>query len=98
MNPATPCTYCGCHTYITRDRARRNGNEDMLRTKDHVIPVCKGGTQTVVCCLRCNQAKADGCAEEFTLFARLFLKRRSPRPSSKEAKLAFQAWFARALF
>jgi 5-methylcytosine-specific restriction endonuclease McrA len=52
------CVYCG------RDLSRR-----MYRTLDHLIPVCRGGSNhssnLVTCCLFCNTKKGDTDGYDF---------------------------------
>jgi hypothetical protein len=93
MMQAPSCHYCNRHTYATAARARHAGREDMQATKDHTIARSKGGRETVLCCLRCNQAKADGPYEEFKIFAELYLKGRMHRDVST-ARFAFDAFLA----
>jgi hypothetical protein len=92
------CTYCGCTLYGTRRSAKHAGNENMLWTKDHVVARAHGGTETVPCCLRCNNAKEDGDAVEFARFAALMLKGKKPRVDTRDAMLMFRAWTMRSLF
>lgn len=45
------CAYCS--------RPMDRGHPKLLPTRDHVIPVCRGGTAKVICCTTCNGLKAD---------------------------------------
>lgn len=89
------CHYCGCDTI-------KPGNcepdHSMARTRDHVRPRALAGRLTVTCCFRCNQVKADHDYEEFRLFARLLLRKKTPRPSVREATLMFNAWLTARMF
>ena len=87
------CHYCNRHTYSTAKQAKAAGRDDMARTWDHTVPQCKGGTETVVCCFRCNQAKADGRYEDFKAFASIFLRGRAHR-NVVTTMFAFDVWVA----
>lgn len=54
------CCYCGVRVYERRARLPDTA------TIDHVIPKARGGTfrweNTVLACVACNEAKADGPA------------------------------------
>lgn len=63
------CFYCR-RTLNDRRTARRNDrNTGLDFTKDHKIPLCRGGennrTNIVPCCFRCNNLKSNMNAEEF---------------------------------
>lgn len=50
--------------------AQQKGGEILLKTKDHIIPISKGGRlrfkkNILYCCDKCNQLKADLTPSEF---------------------------------
>lgn len=63
------CTYCDRET--AKPCAVRR-NDPLTRTRDHVIPLSKGGTNTasnrVISCLRCNSLKGDMMPDEWAAF------------------------------
>lgn len=56
-----PCTYC---------QREMIAWTDMHPTRDHVVPVSRGGTETVLCCYQCNQIKSDSMPDEWAKFMR----------------------------
>lgn len=54
------CPYC-CRAMDRRD-AR------LHPTRDHVLPICRGGTQKIICCQTCNGIKADMLPEVWNAF------------------------------
>lgn len=56
------CQYCG--------RRRRDLEEDQMLTRDHIVPITRGGedvwTNVVTACRKCNNLKADNLLSEMT--------------------------------
>jgi 5-methylcytosine-specific restriction endonuclease McrA len=46
------CPYCGRQMLV-------RGHEEQRPTRDHVVPLCKGGTAILMVCYGCNQRKGD---------------------------------------
>lgn len=63
-----------CH-YCRRETIRSillKRNDPLTRTRDHVIPLSKGGTNArenkVIACLRCNNLKGDMMPDEWQAY------------------------------
>lgn len=56
-----PCAYCA------RGMTKR-GPRQLYPTRDHVIPVSRGGTKTVWACERCNAIKGNMMPDEWAAF------------------------------
>ena len=55
-----PCPYC---------RRQMNLNDFHLQpTADHIVPQSMGGRKTIICCLKCNNLKADMLPEVWAAF------------------------------
>lgn len=54
------CPYC----YRAMDRR----DVRLHPTRDHVLPICRGGTQKIICCATCNGIKADMLPEVWNAF------------------------------
>lgn len=68
---ATPlpnrCTYCRRDLIDPkRDKSGRRAN--LSTTRDHIMPKCKGGRRTVLCCRQCNSLKGDLAPELWAEF------------------------------
>jgi hypothetical protein len=63
------CTYCKRDTIKA---AKVRLNDPLTRTRDHVIPLCRGGLDTrenkVIACLRCNSIKGDMMPDEWAAY------------------------------
>ena len=55
-----PCKYCN------REMNARDAR--LQATRDHVLPVSRGGRVKVICCLTCNGIKADMLPNQWELF------------------------------
>ena len=69
--------YSGVRTLNTGRMLRRGDrNKGLDCTTDHKIPKCRGGSNapenTVPCCLRCNNIKADMTENEFARYVAVF--------------------------
>jgi hypothetical protein len=84
------CTYCKRET-INSSRCRIN--DPLTRTRDHVIPLSRGGLDTrvnrVISCLRCNSVKGSMMPDEWAAYMvanpMWWIKR--PRPLPMEESL-----------
>jgi len=63
------CTYCKRDT-LPASKVRLN--DPLTRTRDHRIPLCRGGTNAkenkVVACLRCNGIKGNMMPDEWASY------------------------------
>ena len=61
------CHYCGCD--LRPNRRGTFGWKPPQRTVDHAVPLSRGGADAPhnwrVCCLSCNQKKANRTEEEY---------------------------------
>lgn len=55
-----PCAYCG--------RLMDRASYRLQPTRDHTIPVCRGGGRIVISCLTCNGIKGDMMPETWEAF------------------------------
>lgn len=54
------CPYC----FRPMDR----GNAKLMPTRDHIMPISRGGTAKIICCQTCNGIKADMLPDAWTAF------------------------------
>lgn len=63
------CVYCGRETF---PGSRLRINHPQTRTRDHVIPLSRGGLDTkenrVIACLRCNNIKGNMMPDEWAAY------------------------------
>jgi|GEM_PF-6781509 len=61
------------HCYwCKRDLMPPEARTRVAKTRDHVVPRCKGGRKTVPCCRQCNQLKGDWQPEYWREVMRIF--------------------------
>jgi hypothetical protein len=62
LHDGKPCPYC---------KRAMNSRDFLLQpTRDHVIPRCRGGTEIIICCLKCNGIKGDMDEQEWFAYMR----------------------------
>lgn len=54
------CSYC--------DRVMNSRDVRLHATRDHVVPVSKGGKVKLICCITCNGIKGDMLPEQWGAF------------------------------
>jgi 5-methylcytosine-specific restriction endonuclease McrA len=82
-SPESFCFYCGRSVREVKYQIYQTPPPDQ-RTRDHVIPACKGGAKLVIACLGCNQDKKDLSLDEYRLI-RAFRAGMIPLPEYKFA-------------
>lgn len=55
-----PCPYCL--------RKMDRGSWKLVPTRDHVMPVSRGGTRKIICCLTCNGIKGDMLPQQWEIY------------------------------
>jgi hypothetical protein len=57
-----------CCAYCKRALEPRNSNSRVAATKDHIVPITRGGVRKVWCCRQCNGLKANMLLDEWHTF------------------------------
>lgn len=57
------CPYCG----VKMTRKAKYRNTARYATTDHITPRCDGGTETLMCCLGCNNDKGHLTINEWRM-------------------------------
>lgn len=82
------CRYC--------HQTFESSNTDLWKTKDHIIPVSKGGYDNkenrVPCCYNCNQWKADKMPEDWLKEVKAWAKKRVDNPKYTVAQIGIMVF------
>jgi hypothetical protein len=76
-------------------------NIDLLKTKDHIIPLSKGGydikENRVPACFNCNQWKSDKLPEEWLKEVKVWAKKKVDNPKYTVAQIGIMVFNIRAV-